>query len=94
MKTVVSFTLTLPLLFILPTQGGGTDVDSEAGQCGWLGVVWEQQGLEAEPLLHTGQDTHTGDTDAVAQLQLLLGTGHLIHQTGLLGLVPDTIDTH
>lgn len=54
-------------------------------------MVGEEQGPEAEALLHPGQDAHTGDTDPVALLRLLLAAGHLIPQTGLLGLVPDTI---
>ena len=70
-----------------PTHDRGTDVDREARQCGWLSVVWKQEGLEAETLLHPRQDAHTGDTDAVALLPLILGISHFIHQ---LRLIPNT----
>lgn len=75
-------------LVLSPTHDGGTYVDSEARQCGWLTVVWEQKGLEAEPLLHTRKDAHAVSTDAIAQLNLLLGVRHLIRQTWVLRLVP------
>lgn len=74
-----------------PTQERGADVDCEAWQCGWLRVVWEKNVFEAESLLHTRQDAHTGGTDAVAQLQVVLRIRDLICLTRLLGLVPDTV---
>lgn len=74
-----------------PTNERGADVDGEARQRGRLRVVGEQKGVEAESLLHAGQDAHTGGTDVIALFHFLLGICHLIHQTGLLRLIPDMV---
>lgn len=76
---------------LAPTHERGTDVDGETGQHGRLGVVGEHHSLEAEPLLHTRQEAHTGDADVVALLPLLR-VGPLIGLAAMLRLIPDLVE--
>lgn len=71
--------------FGAPTEDRGAHVDRETREFGRLGVVREQQGLEAESFLQTWQHVHTGVT--VAQLRLLRRARH--HQAGPLRLVSE-----
>lgn len=75
---------------LAPTHERGTDVDGETRQRGRLRVVGENQSLEAEPLLHTRQEAHTGDANVIALLRLLC-VGYLIGLTSIFRLVSDVI---
>lgn len=76
---------------LAPTHEGGTDVDGETRQCGRLGVVGENQSVEAEHLLHTRQEAHTGDANVIALLHLLC-VGSLIGLTAIFRLISDVIE--
>lgn len=76
---------------LAPTHERGTDVDGETRQRGRLGVVGENQSLEADPLLHTRQVANTGDADVIALLRLLR-VGSLIGLTAVFRLISDVIE--
>lgn len=77
---------------LAPTHERDTDVDGETGQHGRLGVVGEHHSLEADPLLRTRQEAHTGDADVVALLPLLC-VGPLIGlAAAMLRLIPDLVE--
>lgn len=73
---------------LAPTHERGTDVDGETRQRGRLGVVRENQSLEAEPLLHARQEAHAGDADVIALFRLLR-VGSLIGLTAIFRLISD-----